>query len=168
MAGITTLYGDVAVTGLLTANDFSAPAGSLTNAMIVSSAGIEATKLEHQYTLVYAQESATTAADESRVIHAVYGQTGDVIRFECGCVVANIGNSTVTFDLKKNGTSILTAPAEVNSTHAARELVAGTLTPTVPTLAADDVLEVVINATAGTGTLGKGAFCRAIIREDAT
>ena len=95
----------------------------------------------------------------------VYGTTGTVVAFEVGSVTACTGDSTITVDLHKNGASILTGVITLDSANTAYIVEAGTLSSA--TLADGDVLEVVVNATVGTGTLGNGVFASCIIREDA-
>lgn len=143
----------------------SIPASSYGNREFDAGDPLAAAKVERRYSKHYAQESATTAADEARVLHVVVGATGTIQNFKVGCVVANIGDSKVEFDLKKNGVSILTAVAEVNVNHAAYALVSASIATAA--VVAGNVLEVSINATIGTGTLGKGAFCELVIDESA-
>lgn len=156
--------GDLHITGNLSAKTVQLPAGTVDNADIEAAAGIDASKLEHRHQITAAQPK-TTAADETRVIHVVYGATGTVLAFRAGSIVANIGDSTVTVDLKKNGSSILTAPITLDSGDSAYAKVAGTID--TPGLVAGDVLEVVIDATVGTGTLATGVFCELVLNEDA-
>ena len=153
---------DLFVAGNINSRTLTIPAGSLLNAGVGAAAAIGATKTIQQHVLHYAQDSAVTAASEERVIHVVYGTTGTSVAFECGCVVTNAGDATVTFDLLKNGTTVLAAAAEVNSNHSAYELV--TATVSTSTLVDGDVLEITI-ATAGTSTVGLGAFCSLVLRE---
>ncbi len=140
------------------------PSDCIGNAQVKSSDPIAADKLQHQHRAVYAQESATPAADEARVIHVVKGAAGTLKTFKAGSVVANIGAATVTVDLKKNGVSVLTAPISLDSGDAAYALVEGTISSAA--VAAGDVLEVVIDGTAGGGTLAKGVFCSLDLWED--
>jgi len=125
---------------------------------------IGANKTIQRHRISYAQESATSAADEARVLHVVRGVTGTVLAFDVGCVVANIGVAIVEVDLLLNGVTMLSAVVEINVGHAAYEIVGGTLASTA--LVVDDVLEVSIDGTAGAGTLGKGVF--AIVTLDET
>lgn len=136
------------------------------NSEVAAAADILYSKLEHEHRCGYAQESATTAADEARVIYVCRGATGTALAFSAGCVVANIGDSKVEFDLLKNGVSILNAVIQVDSGDAAYAVVAGSFSSTA--LVAGDKLEVSINATVGTGTLGKGAFCSLSVSEKAS
>ena len=141
------------------------PDGAVDDQAVEAGAGLDATKLEHDHRAVYEQESDTTAASETRVIHVVKGTTATVKEIKAGCVVANIGAATVDVDLLKNGVSILTAAIQIDSGDAAYALVAGTID--TPTLAVGDVLEIDVTATAGGGTLGKGVFAYVDIHEDA-
>jgi len=160
----TRLDGDTYVAGNLSAETLGIPNGTVTNVAVSASAAIASTKLEQQHIKTYANASATTAVTEARVLHTVYGATGAVVAFECGCVVANIGAATVVFNLLNNGVSILTAAVTVDSGDAAYAILPGTIS--TATLAVGDVLEVSIVATAGGGTLGKGAFASVILQED--
>lgn len=162
MAQLNTLHGDYYVNGTFGCKTLNAPAGSIANLAVALNAAepIDAGKLEHRHRHVYAQESATTVVDETRVAHVVGAAAAVVgsvlVRFEAGMIVAALGDAICEFDLLKNGVSVLTAPIELNSTHAARETVDATFSDDEATL--DDVYEVSINGTIGTGTLGKGAF----------
>jgi len=165
MAAPSRIEGDVFINGNLRPKSFSPPAESITNAAIKAAAGIEAEKTEHLHRQIYAQESDTTAAAESRVVHVVYGATGDVVAFEAGIVVACIGDATITIDLKKNGVSVLTGAIVLDSTNAVRIVEAATID--TAGLVDGDVLEVVVTVNAGTGTLGKGVFAALTVHENA-
>jgi len=140
------------------------PPGAVTAANIAAAAGVEATKLEHQHREIYQQESDTTSVSEDRVVHVVKGTTGDLKTFRAGSVVANIGAATITVDLHKNGSTILSAPITLDNGDAAYALVAGVISS--EPVVADDVLEVVVVATAGGGTVGKGVFASLDVFED--
>lgn len=161
------IEGALVVAGRLTPSSLDVPDATIDNAAVKSSAGIAASKLEHQHKPSYSQESDTTAAAEDYVIHTVLGATGKVTAFSAGCVVACIGDSTVTVDLHKNGASMLTAAITIDSGDSAYDVVDATVDPAKEDLVLDDVLEVVVTVSAGTGTLGKGVFAQAVIEEDA-
>jgi len=140
-------------------------AGAVAKEHIEAAAGIEATKLEHAHRAVYAQESATTAAAaKDEVIHVVKGTAGTLQEFKAGNVVANLVDATITVDLHKNGVSILTAAIELDNTDLAYIPKAGIVD--TGAVVADDVLEVVVTAAAGGGTIGKGVFAYLDIHED--
>jgi len=161
------IEGPLVIAGRVTPEALDVPDGSVDNDGVKSAAGIAASKLEHQHQPCYSQESDTTAADEDCVLHVVYGTTGKVTAFSAGCVVANIGDSQVSVDLHKNGSSMLTAAIVIDSGDAAYAVVDGTVDPAKEDVVVDDVLEVVVSAVPGTGTLGKGVFAQAVIEEDA-
>jgi hypothetical protein len=151
--------------GTLTASSFTPPASSVSNASIEAGANVDAAKLDHQHQQVVTQVHGSAAVDERRVIHVVKGATATLIAFRAGVVVACIGDSTITVDLRKNGTTMLTAVISIDSGDAAYAILSATLAST--SLVTGDVLEVVIDATVGTGTLGQGLFAEVTLRERA-
>lgn len=159
---LTKLDSDVYVTGNLSAQTLTVPANAVTNSAIPSAANIDGYKLKHFHRQVYAQESATTAASESRVVHHCLA-SGTVTDFYVGSVVVNGGAATVAVDLKKNGSSILSSAVTLSSSNTARVAVAGSISSA--SVVAGDVLEVTITATAGGGTLAKGVFASVNIHE---
>lgn len=165
MAIVNTITGDLHVAGNINSRTMSIPAGTVEDDDVKAAAGLAASKLEHQHQKVYAQESSAAAAAEDRVVHVVYGATGSIVGFEAGSVVACVGDSTITIDLHKNGSSILSAAIVLDSTNTAYIVETGAIDTS--TLADGDVLEIVITVSAGTGTLGKGLFASVILREDA-
>jgi hypothetical protein len=162
----STITSDVYIDGNLTPKTFSPPAGSITATSVVSSAGIEATKLQHQHQQIVAQVHGSNASAERRTVHFVRGATGTIVAFECGNVVAATGDSTATINLKKNGSNILSSATVLDNSNTAfaNEDAAGF---TSTALVAGDVLEVDITVSAGTGTLPQGVFACLTLREDA-
>lgn len=140
------------------------PAG-ITDAMIAALAKIDQSKLGHQHRIPYNQPN-TAATTETRVLYRCYGATATVIELACGSIAIAVGAATVTFDLKKNGTTVLTGVLTLNSSNTARVAVLASLSGTV-TLAAGDVLELVVTATASGGTLPTGIFAELTVKEDA-
>jgi hypothetical protein len=154
--------------GVLAPSSFAPPAGSIPNVAIPAAAGISASKLQHQYEKEYAQPGATAAFVERKVVHVVRGANASITDFQVGAVVAALGAATATVDLQSNGVSLLTAPVSLTSATAAYGLVAGALAAGAGTLVAGNVIEIVVSAaTVGGGTLAKGLFGQANIREDA-
>jgi hypothetical protein len=166
MATQSTLGSDLYVNGHLSAKTASLPASSVSNNSVAGSAGIEASKLQHQHQQVYSQNANADAAADRRIIHVVRGNTGEIQSFHAGVRVVCTGNSTITVKLFKNGTNILSADVVIDNSNTAYSLEAATgFTST--TLAQNDVLEVDVTVSAGTGTLGDGVFAVLNIREDA-
>jgi hypothetical protein len=161
----TRIDSDVYVTGNISSQTLTIPAGTVKNADVSASAGIDATKLKHQHHINYSQDSAEEAAADERVVHTVYGTSGTIVAVQAGMVAAHAGNATATVDLHVNGSSVLSAAITLSSSQSAYELVSGTIAD--DSLSADDVLEIVVAANAGTGTLGDGVFASVVIREDA-
>jgi len=139
--------------------------GTIQDADIAASANLDPTKMRHQYCSVFAQANSAAASDTGRVIHVVKGATGTVVAFRAGSIVAATGNATVTVDLKKNGTTMLSAVITLDSSNVAYILEEGTLSVTA--VVAGDVLTLVIVATVGTGALPTGLFAEVVVREDA-
>lgn len=135
--------------------EFTGPSGDITNDNVATSAGIDASKLDHHYRAVFAQNHGTIAVAQRCVFHGSRG-TGTITGFKAGLVVACAGDSTISVDCYKNGTTILSAPISLDSGDAAFSEAAGTLS--VTTCADGDVFEVVVTTTPGTGTLGQGVF----------
>jgi len=156
------IEGDVYITGSLGSKTFSPPDASITNASVKAAAGISATKLEHRFQRVLAQAN-TAAADETRVVHVVYGATGAIVAFSAGSIAKAVGDAITTVDLKVNGSSVLSAVITLDSANTNRVAEAGTVT--TPALVAGDVLEVVIDGTIGTGTLPTGVFAQVTLTE---
>jgi hypothetical protein len=163
--GLTRVEGDVFVTGALgVAGGFTPPAGSIGNTQIAGLAGIDQSKLQHQHRGHYVQPN-TTATTETKAVAVIYGVSGTLLSFKAGSIGVCAGGATITVDLKKNGTTVLSSVVTLNNANAARVSVAGTLS--VVTLAAGDELEVVVVATVGGGTLGTGVFAEVRWKEDA-
>lgn len=130
------------------------PASTVTNAMIAASAGIDTSKLDHIYIGSYFKVG-TVAASETAGIH-IARAAGTVQSVEAFLIGANVGDSTVSCDVKKNGTTILSAAAAFSSSDAARAVKTGTISTAA--YVDGDVFEVVITGTVGTGTLGTGLY----------
>lgn len=154
------LEGDTHIEGTLTAKTVSLPANTVTNAAVRSDAAISASKMEHQHRKTFAQEG--TATSVTRAVH-VARAAGTVRFFYAGSIAIAVGAATVTLDLRKNGTTILTGVITLDSANTARVVESGTLTGN--TVVAGDVLEVVTVATAGGGTLPTGVFAEVGIDE---
>src|ERR1019366_5923118 len=157
--------GDLYVAGNLWASTQSIPANAINDAQIASGAGIGYAKVNQLIPAKYAQPNVTavTETKELHVVRAVGG--GTVLEFAAGCIVAPIGAATVTFDLKKNGTTVLSAVITLNSSST--PYVIQTASISVPAAVQSDVFTIVVTATAGGGTLPTGVFAQARISEAA-
>jgi hypothetical protein len=162
---LNVIDGDCLVRGTLSVNKFNPAAGSVTDASVNASAGIQTTKLRHRYTKHYAQPNAT-AITETKTTHVVRGTNATIMEAAAGSIVANIGGATVTIDVKKNGTSVLNSVITLNSSNTGRVAVTGSLNGALVGCVAGDWIEVVVTATVGGGTLATGVYAQVMIDED--
>lgn len=135
------------------------PAASIGNEEIEESAAIEATKLDHQIELFYSQIVGTDNVDETKLVHVVFGLTGEIVAVHAANQVTAEASDTTTVDVKVNGTTKLDAVITLNAA-ATTTTTAGSLDTTA--LVAGDKITVVINAT-GTAP-GEGVWVRIVIR----
>lgn len=77
---------------------------------------------------------------------------------------AAVGGATLSIDILKNGSTILSAPIAMSSSTALRTAVTGTLSSAA--VAAGDVFEVSVTATTGGGTLPVGLITELIFDEE--
>lgn len=149
-----TMKGSTYVDGNLSCKQFTPPTGSIGNNAIAVD-GLDRNKLDHEHQVVYSQESSIAVvtkrfpvwfAQAAAVIVNVRASTTNV---------ACTGNATITIQIKKNGTNILSADLVLDSGNTVRvpEAAAGF---TSTALAQNDHLEVDVTANAGTGALGQG------------
>jgi hypothetical protein len=153
---LSVLNGDYHINGTLSSALFNAPSGSIRNIDIEQDAQIEASKLVQPNQPTYRETVATTASTLTIPLHSIVGTTATLNTFVAGMVVPNIGDSTVSVDLLKNGSTVLTAPISLSSADAARAQVTAAITDFDAVVG--DLYEVDIIATIGTGTLGLGLF----------
>jgi hypothetical protein len=140
------------------------PSSCVANAQVSASAAIATSKMLHLHRIPFHQPN-TTATAETRVVYVCVGATGTILNFKAGSIAIAIGAATVTLDLKKNGTTVLSGVITLDSSNVARVVEAGTLSVTA--LVAGDVLEIVTTATAGGGTIPTGLFAEVTVEEDA-
>lgn len=160
----TIIGGDLRVRGAIIPGSIRMPAGSVTDDGVAAGADISAAKLVHRHNAVW-QQPNTAATAETRTIHVVR-VAGIISEILAGSIAAAIGDSTVTIDVKKNGTSVLSSAIVLDNSNTARVPELGTINTSVDDVVADDWLEVVITISAGTGTLPTGVFVQVLIEED--
>lgn len=163
MATAATIEGDLLVRGAVIPQSLYLPASSVTNASVLAGAGIDASKLQHQHTRTMSQVLGVDATTEARVIHVVYGATGTLLDFRAGAVVVAGAATTVTVDLKKNGTTVLSAVITLDNSQVAYQEVAGTITSA--SVAAGDVLSVHLILSGANEP--QGVYANLVLREDA-
>lgn len=149
---------DLVVRGTLMPSAIVMPANAITTStQVQAGANINADKLEQRLFPSWSQPNSA-ATTETRPLF-VAKRAGTVNSVIAGSIAAAIGNSTVTLDVKKNGTTILSAVITLDSSNTARITEAGTISG-VGTFVAGDWFEVVIVATVGSGTLPFGVFAQ--------
>lgn len=156
MAGPIIVDGDLRIKGELIPDSMSIPPNTVGDAQVVSTSPIQASKLYHRIQELVTQVHGTATVARREVIYVAKAE-GNIADFFAGVVVANIGAATITVDLLKNGTTILTDTIVLDNSQAAYEIVANEGV-TDDSYIAEDVFEVVVTATAGGGTLGQGLF----------
>lgn len=140
-------------------------AGSVESDHIATGANIAASKLTTRLHQTLNQDDGSAATAQTR---AVYQARASATLQEVYATVltAATGDSTVTIDVQKNGTSVLDSTFQVDSADAAYAKVSGTLTTT--TVSDDEVIEVVVTVSAGTGTLPQGLMVTVVVDEEGT
>lgn len=160
----STIDDDLVVRGTLRVNAFAIPANSVGNTQFSAADPLAAAKQEHQYVLHFTQPHGTIATSARYPIHVAHAD-GELVSFAGGVVVACAGAATITADLKKNGTTVLSSTVSIDNTNTAYLVEEATFSSTA--YSANDVFEVVVTATAGGGTLGQGLFLKLVVREAA-
>lgn len=160
--GSSKIDGNLVVTDNINCKTLTAREGGITNAAIAAAAAIAATKIQKPRLLRYWK--AGTAASESVPIYVCLGATATLQSIKVGSIAIAVGSATVTVDLKKNGTTVLSAVVTLNSANTARVAVDGTIT--VPGAVVGDFYELVITATAAGGTIPTGLFVEVEVFED--
>lgn len=154
--------GDLLVKGNLQAGTMTISADSVGDEEMNVADPIGVDKQRHQYALTFSQVHASAATAERRVLHVANG-AGELDTIVAGITVATVGDSTVTVNFYKNGSTILSAPIVIDTNVAYAEE-AGTFA-SAP-YSAGDVFEVVVTVAANTGTLPRGLYVSVIFDEE--
>jgi hypothetical protein len=144
------------------AGTVSLPANAVGDAHVAAASPLGVTKTTHQYIATYGRPGNATS--ETDPIH-VCKSAGTIAQVRAGSVTAAAGDSTVTVDIRKNGTTVLAGVITLDSANTAYVSEAGSLS--AAGVAANDVLTAVIAAAAGTGTLPTGVFAQVVVQEAA-
>lgn len=156
--------GNMLVRGTLQADDLVVPSNAIGDAQMATARPIDVDKQIHQYSKQVTQPHGTSAVDYRGSIHSAYG-AGEILAFQAKVSVIPVGAATVTVDLRKNGTTVLSGVITLDSSSVA--FVAEDATLSTPTYAAGDELEVVVNETTGGGTPPQGLSILLIVAEAA-
>jgi hypothetical protein len=166
MAIAASLKGDVIIDGRVVPKEITMPAGSVSNAAIPAGAGIDTDKLEARVYSSWSQPNSAATA-ETRTLF-VAKRAGTITSFLAGSIAKAVGDSTVTINLLKNGTTILTSTIVLDNANTARVAEDGTLNGASTAFIAGDWFELAITISAGTGTLPTGVFAQLEARQNAT
>lgn len=158
-ADAVTIYGATTLAGAVTL-----PAASIGDTQVSAAAPLGVTKTAHQYVEVWSQVSGTAATAATQAFY-VAKAAGVVAQVRVGSVAIAIGDSTVTVDVRKNGTTILSGTVQLDNGNTAYVSEAGSLS--VTSYSANDVFTVVQTVSAGTGTLPQGVFVQVVFQEAA-
>ena len=166
---VSQIAGDHTFAGAIKFNQApTLPASSFGDREFDSGDPLAVAKQRHQHVKSDGQASGSAATAVTKVLHVATGP-GTVTGFKAGPVVAAVGDSTVTVDLKKNGTTVLTGTVQIDSGDAAYASVAGAVVSSgSEDYVAGDVFTVVQTVSAGTGTLPQGVFWSATFDEEAS
>lgn len=131
------------------------PSSCVGNEQVSSTSIIDADKIEQARKRETGFGLAKTGTPVTRTeVLSLVNTTGSIRRFRAR--LADTGTSTsLTFDLHKNGVSVLSAPISFTNADPDGTPKEGTIS--TPTLAADDELSVVLTVTSATGAQGPHA-----------
>ena len=163
--GVSTLQSDVYVNGNFSAKTMQLASASVGDAQVQSAANINAYKLSHLHRQVYSQPSGAAVVGESRVVFEALN-TGTITDFRAGAVTIPVGADTCSVDLKKNGTSVLSAPLSITSSFVSRVSQAATIA--TPGVVAGDILEVVVTPNHTSGTLPQEVWATLNVNSQST
>lgn len=159
----TTFSDAVTVYGTLTAaGGVSLPAGSIGDTQASAASPFGVTKTNKQYNAGWSQVSGGAATSATQQFYTAKA-AGVVAQVMVGSVAIAAGAATVTVDVKKNGTTILSGVVTLNNANTAYVPVAGSVSVTA--YVANDTFTVTTVATAGGGTLPQGVFCQVTFQE---
>jgi hypothetical protein len=154
MSGLI-LDGDIQIRGNLNCNSITLPQNAIDNSsQIKAGTNLNADKLEQRFFPAWSQPNSA-ASTETRTLF-VARRSGVVNEVIAGSIAKATGDAVVTLDVKKNGTTILNAVITLDNANTNRIVELGSITSSA--FVAGDWFEVVITATANTGTLPTGVF----------
>lgn len=134
------------------------PSGAITNDNISGDSGaeIDADKLQHVYKPGTNFDLAIGGTPATREEIVFVASTAGTIR-AFHALLNDTGTSTsVSFDLKVNGSSVLSATVDITHSTSDRDVVDGTISS--PSLAVGDVVSIAMTATSTTGAQGPFAW----------
>lgn len=129
--------------------------GTVTDTDMATGAGVQSTKLKHQR--IITTNFGFVIGDTPTTKEVIVYQAKGTVTVQGFYASLNVdGSSTsIAFDLKKNGTTILTGAVTVTHSTGDRVSVAGTIASA--SLVADDILSISMTVTSSTGASGANA-----------
>lgn len=141
------MAGEARFTGTLTL-----PAGGVRDSHIASNAAIDVDKMQHctSFGTCFGFAIGGTPTTREEIVH-VCGVSGTIRGFHAA--LNDTGTSTgITFDLKKNGSTVLSATADITHADTDRQTKDGTISSA--SVSAGDVLSILMTVTSSTGAQG--------------
>lgn len=170
MAETSVVNGNLTVRGVLRPDAFVMPTATVGNSEINPADPIGVDKQVHQYNNCLGDPRATSIATTTgRFIYRARG-AGTIREFSVGVIVAGVtwaGGGEAEVDLLKNGSTALSSTITIDGATAALE--SGQQSAGLAgggAYTANDVFEVAVTVTAGTGTVPKGLYCSLVVSED--
>jgi hypothetical protein len=160
---------DLHINGTLSCKAFNSPPGSITDDDIEGAAGIDATKVVHQFPLFVSQAPGTAVVAATTHLH-ILRATGTVVAIEAMTPTPATGaDRTVSIDLQKSTAggafaTILTAPIALNNATTARTAVTGTLANDA--VVDGDILELVVTVAGALANQAQGLLVTVTLREN--
>jgi hypothetical protein len=146
------------------AGTLSLNAGAVTDQLFSTAVGdaLTAAKVQHVYKALTAMGFAIggTPTTREEVVFVASG-TGTVLFFKAG-LVATGSSTSITFDLKKNGSSILTSVITVTNANSARQIQDASISSS--SFVDEDVFSIAMTVSSSTGA--QGPICFAEFREN--
>lgn len=145
-----------AATFKITGGTLTLPSGIVTDDTVATAAAIDVDKLQHLYKCGTNFDLAVGGTPVTREETVFVASGAGVIRgFHYTCT--DTGTSTsIAWDLKKNGTTVLSGAGSTTHSDTDRQVKDGTLS--VTTFAADDHFTIVMTVSSATGALGPFAW----------
>ncbi len=158
--------------GATIVGSFSVPPGVILDTHIAASAGLSASKLQHQHALHYAQADGSDVVSVIVPVYLCRGVTATIIDIEVSCIDSpSGGDKKFTVDLKiaDEGTpapaTVLSAVIDYANGTGDCEVLVGTISSVG--LVAGDMLILEITVSGSTGAQGQGVVVSVNVREDA-
>lgn len=135
---------------------FTLGAGEVSNENIASTANIDNDKLQHLYKAGTAFGFAIGGTPTTKEEIVFVASTAGTLR-GFHCLLNDTGTTTsIAFDVKKNGTTMLTGAVTITHSDTDGAVSDGTLS--VTSFAADDIISIAMTVTSNTGAQGPYAW----------